>query len=310
LYLSRVDNCEVFAGRMAGERIQESIHNAKKSITIVSPYLTPDYVDMLLQKQAEGVSIKLLTGTDLTSRYKRDKAYRKLIRQTTIINNDRLDRRNRLTLLSTTIIILSIILGLLGVFTEAILMVFWLSAFIAAPILVFALKMKYTHYEYKPQFEMGIIISPYEENLGELQYFVHSKIYVIDESIAFMGSVNFTEMGFVGNYECWTRINHKSSVDAIQDEVNRLFQQEKPYFADLKQIGAFVYEEVKPGKKNRFAGTKYERIILRYKIPALALTLFASVIAFFDGSWLALPLLAIAVLTVLVSNKFKKTPSG
>ena len=52
---------------------------------------------------------------------------------------------------------------------------------------------------------------------------IHSKIFVIDEEIAFLGSVNFTHSGFKTHYETTIKVEDKNAVKDISHEVETLY---------------------------------------------------------------------------------------
>ena len=45
---------EIYIGREAGKEIHERIRGAKKSVKIVSPYLSPDYMKDLIRLHEKG----------------------------------------------------------------------------------------------------------------------------------------------------------------------------------------------------------------------------------------------------------------
>ena len=51
----------IYIGREAGKEIHQAIKNAKKSVKIVSPYLSPDYLKDLVSLHKKGVKITLIT---------------------------------------------------------------------------------------------------------------------------------------------------------------------------------------------------------------------------------------------------------
>lgn len=54
-------NNEIYIGRKAGKELLEDIHNAKKSVKIISPYLGPEYVKDLIGVKEKGVEVSLIT---------------------------------------------------------------------------------------------------------------------------------------------------------------------------------------------------------------------------------------------------------
>jgi phosphatidylserine/phosphatidylglycerophosphate/cardiolipin synthase-like enzyme len=54
-------------------------------------------------------------------------------------------------------------------------------------------KVIYT-YSHNSVFDLKVFLSQYSNSELKNDYFIHSKIYNIDDKIAFLGSVNFTQM--------------------------------------------------------------------------------------------------------------------
>lgn len=53
----------LYIGKGAGKRIVNTFARAKKSIYIISPYITTDYIDLLSRKYASGIDVKLITSS-------------------------------------------------------------------------------------------------------------------------------------------------------------------------------------------------------------------------------------------------------
>ena len=51
----------IYIGKEAGKEIYEEIKNAKKSVKVVSPYLSPDYIKELIKLYKDGRKITLIT---------------------------------------------------------------------------------------------------------------------------------------------------------------------------------------------------------------------------------------------------------
>jgi phosphatidylserine/phosphatidylglycerophosphate/cardiolipin synthase-like enzyme len=78
------------------------------------------------------------------------------------------------------------------------------------------------HYTYKQLFPFKVFISPNNGNSFN-KTFIHSKIYVIDDEIAYMGSLNFTGKGIKDNHETRIRTADPNAVAKIVEEVNDIF---------------------------------------------------------------------------------------
>jgi len=72
---------------------------------------------------------------------------------------------------------------------------------------------------------------------------MHSKIYVIDDIIAYIGSVNFTYRAFEQNYETIVKIIDNSAITDISSEVDRLYNETQFKYIDISVIGRSLYPE-------------------------------------------------------------------
>ncbi|KIC64855.1 hypothetical protein RM51_02105 [Chryseobacterium taiwanense] len=86
-------------------------------------------------------------------------------------------------------------------------------------------------------------MSPNIENNSFNKTFVHSKIYVIDDEIAYMGSLNFTAKGLKDNHETRIRTSDPVAVAKIVEEVNEVFFNSNLAERDLQFWGSQLYME-------------------------------------------------------------------
>lgn len=77
-------------------------------------------------------------------------------------------------------------------------------------------------FTYAPIFRIKVFDSKSGERPGSIEL-IHSKIYVIDDEIAFIGSANFTYSGFKTHYETVVKIVDKNAVFDISNEVENLY---------------------------------------------------------------------------------------
>ena len=56
---------DIYIGRGAGKRLKEELDKAQKSVKIISPYLTPSYVEDLVKLSNKGVEVTLITSNDV-----------------------------------------------------------------------------------------------------------------------------------------------------------------------------------------------------------------------------------------------------
>ncbi|KMQ69454.1 hypothetical protein ACM39_03075 [Chryseobacterium sp. FH2] len=73
--------------------------------------------------------------------------------------------------------------------------------------------------------------------------FIHSKIYIIDDEIAYMGSLNFTGSGVKENHETRIRTSDPNAVAKIIEEVKEVFYNSNLAERDIQFWGSQLYEE-------------------------------------------------------------------
>ncbi len=75
-----IKNANFTLGRNAGRELIKDIYNAKKSVFVISPYISSAYIDKLIDCYNRGVDVVLITNDLDTKRYGKE-IYRKLINQ-------------------------------------------------------------------------------------------------------------------------------------------------------------------------------------------------------------------------------------
>ena len=73
--------------------------------------------------------------------------------------------------------------------------------------------------------------------------FIHSKIYLIDEKIAYLGSLNFTSSGTKHNYETRIRTEDPNAIQEVKEEINQLMNHSYLPERDLQLWGKQLYRE-------------------------------------------------------------------
>jgi len=84
-------------------------------------------------------------------------------------------------------------------------------------------------------------MSPDKNELSDT--FIHSKIYLIDDKIAYMGSLNFTSSGTKHNYETRIRTEDASAIKEIKDEFYQLMNNFHLPERDIQRWGRELYVE-------------------------------------------------------------------
>lgn len=243
--------CDIYIGKSAGAKLLQDIRNAKRNVKIVSPYLSPSLIKELIFLHNKGINISLITSDEIEDFYGYDKNINKLIVQKR--HTDEKAKQSRDSLISLSGTLLFTIIGLAIVLVPLIfLLKEWKLAygFILVVLLFFVrdfivrqIKNKRIyHYTYKQLFPFKVFISPNNGNSFN-KTFIHSKIYVIDDEVAYMGSLNFTGKGIKDNHETRIRTADLHAVAKIVEEVNEIFFNPNLAERDLQFWGSQLYPE-------------------------------------------------------------------
>ncbi len=103
-------------------------------------------------------------------------------------------------------------------------------------------KTKVYHYTYKQLFPFKVFVSPNSGNAAH-KTFIHSKIYIIDDEIAYLGSLNFTGSGVKDNHETRIRTTDPNAVARIIEEVKEVFYHSNLPERDIQFWGSQLYDE-------------------------------------------------------------------
>lgn len=221
------DTVELYIGQGAGTQLGNDLMNASSEVIIVSPYIDEQKLDELFMLKRRNVYVKLAFSS--LNEKQEYSILRKLIRQKQIKNHEAAARAKKSAqhngILSTIFTVAAV-----AFFANLYFHFYW-------PQLVFSLILGYLAYYFMEKRTLSnklpIYSYEYEENLHFKYFrnanygthnspFVHSKIYIIDRKIAYLGSVNFTKNGFESNFETRIRITNTSKINELLYFVNQL----------------------------------------------------------------------------------------
>lgn len=244
--------CDIYIGKSAGKKLLEEIRNAKKNVKIVSPYLSPTLIKELIFLHSRGVNIQLITTDEIEDfHYGYEKNIHKLIIQNKHIDQKAKESRDSLIGLSNTLLFTMI--GLAIVLVAMILLIrdlqfvfgfiFVVILFLVRDYISKQIKNKKIYkYSYRQLFPFKVFVSPNKTNSFN-KTFIHSKIYVIDNEIAYLGSLNFTGSGVKENHETRIRTADPNAVNKIVEEINHLFYHSQMAERDIQFWGSQLYGE-------------------------------------------------------------------
>lgn len=175
----REDNTTIRIGKGIGDTLESEIHDAKRRLWIVSPWISERYAFLLAKKCDNGVDVRLITTNDYTN-----KGHARALRA--------LSQRRKWYLISLALVSV----GVAIIFKEPVGML------IAAALVIAYLLPK------RDKAKVRLTIK------NHLTDFVHSKIYVVD-SKAMISSANLTYSGLKKNYETLVIFEKESVVESI-----------------------------------------------------------------------------------------------
>ena len=244
--------CDIYIGTGAGKKLMEDIENAKRSVKIVSPYLSPFLVKKLIDLHFRGVEVQLITMDTIEDFYgDRQKNINQLIIQDRSIDKEaetaRLKYINRKKLLYFFLIVFIFLLSII-VYSFQDRMILWGGIPL---LLVWLLIRNYNSkirnakiykYSYRRLFPFKVFATPLSNAYSHP--FIHGKLYLIDDGIAYLGSLNFTGNGIKNNYETRIRIEDRKAIKELVSEFDALFHNEDYLEKKLAEWGRELFGEV------------------------------------------------------------------
>lgn len=212
--------CDLYIGSGAGKKLHQDILSAKKSVKIISPYISGSQVDLLLGKMNEKIDVRIITSSDIIGFKNALSIFRRIIVQTSFTNSVKSKAKKKYlncSFFAAVVICILLFSGFCFQMPQTVLY---------AVITVLFLVMLYSFYKYKVMRVLYFKYSwrfPIKVLLSGNNKFVHSKIYLIDDQIAYVGSMNFTEKGMKYNHESRIRFVNEETVQKLTKEFDDLF---------------------------------------------------------------------------------------
>lgn len=239
----------IYFGKGAGHRLEKSLQHAQKSIKIISPYVSPALVSILIEKQREGVDVSLCipTSTDNTAFLHKD-IFRQILNQEIFPNEINIGKRKKQLQISKFFLIMCLLCTLFYLFFPfkdsdknffpiSAVYVVCLIGFIALyriyRKLAFSLPIKM--FIYTPKFKFKAI------KTSHVQPFIHLKLFIIDNDCAFFGSANFTSNGFNHNIESICKITDEEALAKAAACFSDIFSLSNCF--ELSELGHLSFPE-------------------------------------------------------------------
>jgi len=252
-YFNNSINADIYVGQWAGTKLLGDIENAKKSIKIVSPFLGPFYIEKLIGLAQKGVQVLLITSDEIEEHrdFTRPKIIYQLIKQIKKVDEKAQKLRNLLIKIRNVTIVLFVLSACLNIYFLLnqifIISIFGLTlTLVLAAVIIIAIinDKRIYNYSYEQLFPFKVFLSPFKSKTRfDSNFYIHSKIYVIDDEIAYLGSLNFTNSGLKNNLESRIRITDSETVKGLSMLVDDLFNSGENSFIDIKSWGKKIYKE-------------------------------------------------------------------
>lgn len=246
---------EVYIGQNAGNQLYKELINAENEVLIVSPYIDEAKLDDLINLKNRGINVRLAFNDLRKEQYYQ--VLRKLIFQhkNTDLKKKEKKEKNKNIYLFLTVAFLTF--GML-ILTQTLISVIGTKSLTINNVMLFsfsliAILLSYMSWNKRSQINKSeIYYFNYSEKLNFKfirnnkfeRKFVHSKIYVIDRKVAYLGSLNFTNNGFTTNFETRIRITQKEKIDELVEFIHEIFEDNvnfKPH--ELDYLGKQAYTE-------------------------------------------------------------------
>lgn len=251
-YFKNSVETDIYIGIGAGKKLLHDIENAQKSVKIVSPFLSPDYIKILIELKKKGLEVKLITSDEIEDYKNQNKIIYQLIKQIRTTDEKSKSQRDKLIKLKNWFIVsfvLSLFLAIsLGYFANSVFYYGLVLSVLLSLSIYFTDRMirfkKIYNYRYEQLFPFKVFISPQSVHFSiRNSYYIHSKIYIIDDTIAYLGSVNFSKSGFLYNFESRVRTTDKETVFGLINLFEELFENEDNFSISTDSWGKQLYSE-------------------------------------------------------------------
>ena len=230
-------SCDIYVGKKAGISVRNAIQKAKKSITVISPFLSGNMItEDIFSSLNKDVQVNIISKDN-------EKIYpflrKNLFKYHSMPGFGKFILLLGKLILTMFYLILSI--AALEIFTlflfdvSFIKSVFPITKANLLALTIFlglftfflrtVIKNNEFYYSLRDNFNIHILSKNYD---------LHSKIYIIDNKIAFLGSLNFTDTGFMLNHETCIKTTDKTAIKHLNN-----------VYKDLLKVNSISLKELK-----------------------------------------------------------------
>lgn len=214
-------NCDFYIGSGAGKMLKQDLISARHSIKIMSPYISLDQIEVLIKKMEDNVDVRLITSSDIIAFKNSSDLFRQIIIQNRFLKSAGVKQKKLYLNIACLLAFLCSVSFILVLFANCseFLTILFMGIFL--PCFAFSFyrfkTIRTYYYRYSWRFPIKILLS------GKSNKYVHSKIYIIDDKIAYVGSLNFTDRGMKYNHEVRMKIKDEEAIGKLCTEFDSLF---------------------------------------------------------------------------------------
>ena len=242
-------NCDLYIGKGAGKKLLIDIENAQHSVKILSPFLSPFLVKKLIDLHYRNIDIQLVTTDTIEDFYgDRKRNIHELIQQHVHVDGAASAVRKKWKKIKRILIwLLVLLIGtsfwlvVINIRTIWLLIPMVFIFFLGQYLKVMIRNKRIFSYTYEQLFPFKVFVSPDRNGFREM--YLHGKIYINDDEIAYLGSLNFTGGGTKNNYETRIRLSDKESVQKIASEFDSLLYDKRLSEVCIQSWGKLLYQE-------------------------------------------------------------------
>ncbi|MGL5690826.1 MAG: phospholipase D-like domain-containing protein [Bacteroidales bacterium] len=214
-------SCDLYVGSGAGKMLRQDLISARHSIKIISPYVSINQIELLVKKMEDKVDVRLITSSDIIAFKNSSDLFRQIIVRSRFTKSAGVRSKKLYLNITCLLALLCSVFVILISFADSDNFFTMLFMGVLLPCFAFSFyrfkTIRTYYYRYSWRFPIKILLS------GASNKYVHSKIYIIDDKIAYVGSMNFTERGMRYNHEVRMKTNDEEVVGKLSTEFDSLF---------------------------------------------------------------------------------------
>lgn len=233
----------LYIGTGAGKHLLMAVQKAKVSIKICSPYISPSLLSLLLDKEDDNVQVQCITqqiGTDAADKFGLKDTCTRLLKSHLHIDKEQEKLKERILkqarkskVIGICFLGCSFVYWLLHIFFGGLTLPesteesFWIfvsnfSVLIILSIYFFRKENQQVRYaqtiniwEYRYSFTKDLCLLK-----RDCEKFPHLKLVIVDEKVAYLGSLNFTCSGIKSHIESCIRIGNEEDQENQENQEN------------------------------------------------------------------------------------------